>query len=64
MTTFMHKSFSDLDTITKTQIAQKGEIFVSPQFRPMTLNVRKAIEIVNKFQMVPPAGPAIPAFTP
>ena len=49
MTTFMHKSFADLDQITKTQIAQKAEIYVDPTFRPLTLNVRKAIEIVNKF---------------
>ena len=49
MTTFMHKSFSDLDSITKNQIAQKAEIYVDPSFRPLTLNVRKAIEIINKF---------------
>jgi len=30
----------------------------------LTLNVRKAIEIVNKFQMVPPTGPSLPAFRP
>lgn len=64
MTTFMHKSFADLDAITKNQIAQKAEIYVDPSFRPLTLNVRKAIEIVNKFQMVPPTGPVIPAFQP
>ena len=49
MTTFMHKSFADLDQITKNQITQKAEIYVHPSFRPLTLNVRKAIEIVNKF---------------
>ena len=64
MTTFMHKSFADLDQITKNQISQKAEIYVHPSFRPLTLNVRKAIEIVNKFQMVPPTGPSIPAFRP
>ena len=64
MTTFMHKSFADLDSITKSQISQKAEIYVDPTFRPLTLNVRKAIEIVNKFQMVPPTGPSIAAFKP
>ena len=49
MTTFMHKSFTDLDIITKNQISQKSEIYIQPSFRPLTLNVRKAIEIVNKF---------------
>ena len=64
MTTFMHKSFTDLDIITKNQISQKSEIYIQPAFRPLTLNVRKAIEIVNKFQMVPPTGPSLPAFKP
>jgi len=64
MTTFMHKSFTDLDIITKNQISQKSEIYIQPAFRPLTLNVRKAIEIVNKFQMVPPTGPSLPAFRP
>ena len=49
MTAFMHKSFTDLDIITKNQIAQKSEIYIYPTVRPLTLNVRKAIEIVNKF---------------
>lgn len=49
MTTFMHKSFTDLDIITKNQISQKSEIYIQPTFRPLTLNVRRAIEIVNKF---------------
>lgn len=64
MTTFMHKSFTDLDIITKNQISQKSEIYIQPTFRPLTLNVRRAIEIVNKFQMVPPTGPSLPAFKP
>jgi hypothetical protein len=49
MTTFMHKSFTDLDVITKNQIAQKSEIFIPPTFRPLTLNVRRALEIIHKF---------------
>lgn len=49
MTTFMHKSFTDLDIITKNQISQKSEIYIQPTFRPLTLNVRRAIEIVSKF---------------
>lgn len=56
VTTFLHKSFTDLDIITKNQIAQKSEIYIHPSFKPLTLNVKKAIEIVNKFEMVPPSG--------
>ena len=28
ITTFLHKSFTDLDTITKNQVMQKSEIFI------------------------------------
>ena len=58
VTTFLHKSFTDLDIITKNQIAQKSEIYIHPSFKPLTLNVKKAIEIVNKFEMIPPSGGA------
>ena len=59
VTTFLHKSFTDLDIITKNQIAQKGDIYIHPSFKPLTLNVKKAIEIVNKFEMIPPQGAAV-----
>ena len=62
ITTFMHKSFTDLDIITKNMISQKSEIFIHPSFKPLTLNVKKALDIVNKFEMTPSAGgPAIGA---
>ena len=54
VTTFLHKSFTDLDIITKNQIAQKSEIYIHPSFKPLTLNVKKAIEIISKFEMLPP----------
>lgn len=54
VTTFLHKSFTDLDIITKNQIAQKSEIYIHPSFKPLTLNVKKAIEMVSKFEMLPP----------
>lgn len=59
VTTFLHKSFTDLDIITKNQISQKGDIYIHPSFKPLTLNVKKAIEIVNKFEMIPPSGAAV-----
>lgn len=54
VTSFLHKSFTDLDIITKNQIAQKSDIYIHNSFKPLTLNVKKAIEIVGKFEMVPP----------
>jgi len=52
----MHKSFTDLDIITKNMISQKSEIYIHPSFKPLTLNVKKALDIVNKFEMTPSAG--------
>ena len=49
----MHKSFTDLDIITKNMISQKSEIYIHPSFKPLTLNVKKALDIVNKFEMTP-----------
>ena len=62
VTTFMHKSFTDLDIITKNMISQKSEIFIHPSFKPLTLNVKKALDIVNKFEMTP--GVAAPNAQP
>ncbi len=50
----MHKSFTDLDIITKNQVSQKGEIYIDANFKPLSLNVRKAMDIVKKFEMVWP----------
>ena len=55
ITTFLHKSFTDLDIITKKQIYQKSEIFIDPNFKPLSLNVKKALDIVKKFEMVLPS---------
>lgn len=55
ITTFLHKSFTDLDIITKKQISQKSEIFIDPNFKPLSLNVKKALDIVKKFEMVLPS---------
>lgn len=54
ITTFLHKSFTDLDGITKNQVTQKSEIFIDQSFKPLSLNIRKAMEIVKKFEMMWP----------
>ena len=54
ISTFLHKSFVDLDLITKNQIGQKREIFIDETFKPLSFNVTKALEIVKKFEMVWP----------
>lgn len=51
ITAFLTKSFTDLDLMNKNQIQQKGEIFLDQNFKPLSLNVRKALEIVKKFEM-------------
>ena len=55
VTTFLHKSFTDLDAITKNQVSQKGEIFIDQSFKPLSLNIRKAMDIVRKFEMMWPS---------
>ena len=40
--------------VTKTQVAQKSEIYLESSFKPLTLNVKKALEVVQKFEMVWP----------
>mmetsp|Transcript_42495 Transcript_42495/g.40743 ORF Transcript_42495/g.40743 Transcript_42495/m.40743 type:complete len:662 (+) Transcript_42495:374-2359(+) len=55
ITTFLYKSFTDLDLITKNQVTQKGEIYIDTNFKPLSLNVRKAMEIVKKFEMIWPS---------
>ena len=47
ITTFLHKSFTDLDNITKNQVMQKSEIFIDQSFKPLSLNIRKAMEVVR-----------------
>ena len=55
VTTFLHKRFTDLDAITKNQVSQKGEIFIDQSFKPLSLNIRKAMDIVRKFEMMWPS---------
>jgi len=33
----------------------KSEIYIDPTFKPLSLNVRKAMEIVKKFEMIWPS---------
>ena len=54
ITTFLHKSFTDLDTITKAQVEQKSDIYIESTFKPLTLNIKKALEVVKQFEMVWP----------
>lgn len=36
-------------------MTQKSEIYIDQNFKPLSLNVRKAMEIVKKFEMVWPS---------
>lgn len=54
VTSFLHKSFSDLDLVTKNQINQKSEIYIESNFKPLSLNVKKALDVVKKFEMIWP----------
>ena len=54
ITAFLHKAFGDLDQVTKGQMVAKKEIFIDYSFKPLAFNVRKALEVVKKFEMAWP----------
>ena len=49
---FMHKSFVEMEKMTKNELQQKSEIYIQPNFRPMYLNTTKALDFINKLEMV------------
>ena len=57
LTTFMFKSITDLDDLKTSMINQKKTIFVDGKIRPMILDVKKALEYVNKFEFTYTGAP-------
>lgn len=51
ITTFLHKSFADLDKVTNEQLSQKRDIYIPEEFKPLTFNVKRALDLVKKFEM-------------
>ena len=47
VTSFLHKSFTDLENITKNELQEKNDIFIMPMFRPMYLNTQKTLELIK-----------------
>lgn len=52
VSTFMHKSFVEMEKMTKNELQHKTEIFIQPSFRPMYLDTSKAADLVNSLQMI------------
>lgn len=50
---FISKSIEDLERIAKNKGLDKNEALIDPKLKPLTLNVQKAYDIINKFNMVP-----------
>ena len=50
---FISKSIDDLEKIAKAKGYDKNTVYITPELKPMTLNVSKAYEIIGKFNMVP-----------
>ena len=48
----MHKSFVEMEKMTKNELQQKSEIYIQPNFRPMYLNTTKALDFINKLEMI------------
>jgi len=58
ISSFMNKSIEDLERITKMRGFEKPDLTIDPSLHPMTLNVQKVLDIINKFNMVQPKKPA------
>ena len=41
-----------MEKMTKNELQQKSEIYIQPNFRPMYLNINKAVDLVNHLEMV------------
>lgn len=48
----MHKSFVEMEKMTKNELQQKSEIYIQPNFRPMYLNISKAVDLANALEMI------------
>lgn len=53
ITQYLHKSFTELETITKNQMEEKNDIYIQPAFRPMNIDMTKIMEVVKKVEMIP-----------
>jgi hypothetical protein len=52
---FLRKSFEQLERMAKSSLSMKKEIYISSQLKPYIVNTSKSLELVNKFEMVPPS---------
>ena len=48
----MNKSIEDLERITKMRGFEKQDLTIDSTLQPMTLNVQKVLDIINKFNTV------------
>ncbi|CDW72222.1 kelch motif family protein [Stylonychia lemnae] len=62
VTSFLHKSFTDLENITKIQLQEKNDIYIQPGFRPQYLNTTKALDLIKKFEMIAAGNDQFNAF--
>ena len=52
VSSFMHKSFVEMEKMTKNELQQKAEIYIQPNFRPMYLNTSRAFDLINNLEMI------------
>lgn len=52
VSSFMHKSFVEMEKMTKNELQQKSEIYIQPNFRPMYLNTNRAVDLINNIEMI------------
>ena len=50
--TFLNKSYEDLERIKRSQILDRKSLFIPSSYKPLVINVRKALELISKFEML------------
>ena len=51
---FLRKSFDQLEHMAKVSVTMKKEIYISKSLSPFIVNTSNTLDLINKFEMVPP----------
>lgn len=52
---FLRKSFDSLEHMAKVSVTMKKEIYISTSLQPYIVNTAKTLDLINKFDLVPPS---------
>lgn len=52
---FIKRSFDKLEKMASSSLTQKKEIYIDDKLKPLILDTKKSMLLVNQFEMVPPS---------